>query len=333
MTTNNIQPLAIDISTIIGQPGPIEMIGYEADHPNQEFVPKPEDNYLPQKEFVREYRSWHNSPGERGFFIVGPTGSGKTTGVLHLNSFLNIPTILVHCHRDKTMLELLGSMMFVMDESTGSQSVTQYVLGPVSKAFKFGFTLVLDELGSLDPGVSIGLNEIVRGNTLLIEETGEVIKRHPMFRVVATSNDWGRGDGATRLAGLQQQNAAFLRRWWLFERDYPHADEEKAILAQKYPSVPDVIRHGMVDVANRLRSVIIGVAKGDDADRASLDVDFSTATLLNWCDTLLRFTRAPNPVQYALEICSLRACNAEERTVIERACQDVMGEHYQGTPS
>ena len=115
--------------------------------------------------------------------------------------------------------------------------------------------------------------------------------------------------------------------------NYPSVDEEVAILNAKFPGSPDSVKgifEGMASVASRLRQVIVGVAKGDDADRATLDVDFSTRTLLNWADGMMRFAKAGNPVQYGLEIALLRSCSASEKQVIERACMDVMCNMYKG---
>ncbi len=308
-----------------------QMLGYAEGHEHQHAVPKKGDGYIHRREFIREYRSWHNDPGEFGFMIVGPTGSGKSTAVLALNSELAIPTRVVKCHRDMTLLELISSMLFVTDPTT-QQTVSKVVLGSLAHSFKFGYTVVLEEANTLDPGVAAGMNEIVRGQTLEVEATGEVISRHPMFRFVATGNDWGRGDAAIRLAGLNQQNAAYLNRFWKFQMDYPAPDVELEILTTKQPSIPAQIAEWMVDVASRLREVIVGVAA--DPERATLDVDFSTRTLLLWADAVRRFAGgAPHPVQYGLKIACLRACSPPEREVIERCARDVMGDEYDGQAS
>jgi len=327
MTTNNqtFQPIQKPLSLFFAAGGNAGILGYDAGHPYQSYVPNKEENYIHRREFVREYRSWHNEPGEMGLMIVGPTGSGKSTGVLAINHFLNIPTIVVQCHRDMSLLELKGTMQFVTDSDT-LQSVTKYVLGPISMAFKYGFTLVLEENNLLDPGVNAGLNEIIRGNTLMIEQTGEVIQRHQMFRIIATGNDWGRGDAEVRLAGINQQNSAFLNRWWKFEMGYPTDTEENEILESKMPNLPEEIGKKMVEVANFIRPSIRGVGKDDK--KAQLDVDFSTRTLIEWADKTLRFAKAPNPVQYALDIVLLRACNDAERTTIEEACLAKMGKLF-----
>ena len=304
----------------------LTMLGYKPGHPLQRYVPAEEVGYIHRQDFIREYRSWHNNPGEFGMMIVGPTGSGKSTAVLAVNHHLNIPTILVSCHRDMSLLELKGTMQFVTDPDT-KQTVTKHVLGPVALAFKFGFTLIMDEQNVLDPGVNAGLNETIRGNTMIIEATGEIIQRHPMFRYVATGNDWGRGDAEMRLAGINQQNAAYLNRFWKFEMSYPDADTELAILQAKYPKFPTDILQRMVAVANAVRPCIRGIGP---AETASLDVDFSTRTLLFWVDVAQRFSQAPNPIAYALDVSLLRACNGIEREVIERACGDKLGDIFGG---
>ena len=302
------------------------MLGYQPDHPLKSYVPSEEPGYIHRKDFMREYRSWHNAPGEMGFMIVGPTGSGKSTAVLAVNHHLNIPTILVSCHRDMSLLELKGTMQFVTDPNS-QQTITKHQLGPVAMAFKYGMTLIMDEQNLLDPGVNAGLNETIRGKTMVIEATGEVIKRHPMFRYVATGNDWGRGDAEMRLAGINQQNAAYLNRFWKFNMGYPDRDTEISILTSKYPNLPANILEGMVDCAAVVRPCIRGIGP---AETATLDVDFSTRTLLFWADVTLRFAQAPNPLSYALDVALLRACNQVERQVIEQACKDKLGDAFGG---
>jgi cobaltochelatase CobS len=323
----NFQPIHRSVSDFFPKANSAKVLGYNAGHEYQSYVPTEEPGYVHRHQFVREYVSWHNKPGELGMMIVGPTGSGKTTGLLSINHHLNIPTIIVSCHRDMSLIELKGTMQFVTDPQT-QQSVTKYVYGPVAMAFKYGFSLVIDENNLLDPGVNAGLNEVIRGKTLFIEQTGELIDRHPMFRMIATGNDWGRGDAEIRLAGINQQNSAYLNRWWKFEMNYPSVEEEASILKNKQPNLPDQLKDGMVKIADMIRPSIRGVGKDDMA--AQLDVDFSTRTLIEWADKTMRFNKASNPVQYALEIVLLRSCDKAERETIERTCKDVLGEAYFG---
>jgi cobaltochelatase CobS len=325
MSNTNLTPVKKPVAEFFPQAGNAQILGYMPNHPYQSFVPQGEAGYIHRREFIREYVSWHNQPGEMGLMIVGPTGSGKTTAVLAVNHRLNIPTILVACHRDMSLIELKGTMQFVTDPDT-KQSITKFVYGPIAMAFKFGFTLILDENNLLDPGVNAGLNEVVRGKTMLIEQTGELIHRHPMFRIIATGNDWGRGDAEVRLAGINQQNSAFLNRWWKFQMSYPTPEEERAILLKKKPKLPTDLIDGMVDIAQTIRPTIRGVASDDTA--AKLDVDFSTRTVIEWADKTLRFNKAPNPVQYALDITLLRSCDKAERETIERVCRDRLGDSY-----
>jgi cobaltochelatase CobS len=219
------------------------------------------------------------------------------------------------------LLDLMGSMNLTSVEGV-HLPVSKHCYGPVSQAFKFGYTLIMDEQNLLDPGVACALNEVVRGDTLLIEATGEVIHRHPMFRYAATSNDWGRGHGETRFAGTNDQNAAFLNRFWKFAAGYPTQETEVKIITSKVPAIPEQMASAMVKVANFIRPQISGVGDG-----GSLDFDFSTRTLLQWSDMTVRFTNPenPKPALYALEITLLNMLDNEEKEVVIRACKDCFG--------
>ena len=321
--TVTFQAIAVSHEFIAGMK-PLQMLGYKHGHEYQAAVPKADPSYILRKDFLREYRSWHNNCGEEGFMIVGPTGSGKSTAPLAINALLNIPTLLVPCHRDMTLLELKGNMQFVTDPMT-NQTVTKYVLGPLARAFKYGLSIIMDEQNLLDPGVLTGFNEIIRGNTMLIEQTGEIIQRHPMFRYIATGNDWGRGDGEMRYAGINFQNTSNLQRFWKFSMGYPEAAVEEVILATKYPVLLEPIVKGMVSIANAVRSVTAGVG---NTKEASLEVDFSTRTLLSWADKTIRFQKAGNALALGLDICLLRACDEVERQAINQICKDKLGDAF-----
>ena len=328
---NNAQTTIANISTNVSTqveamflPKGLTMLGYQQNHALQKDVPQKIEGYVFDRRFLREYRSWHNSPGERGFFIVGPTGCGKTTTIEAVNALINIPTLKVSCHPSMDVLDLKGQLIFKQIEGTPFP-VSEYVYGPLARAFKYGYTLIMDENNLLQAGVNAGLNEVIRGDRLLIEQTGEVIHRHPMFRYIATGNDWGRGLGETRFGGLQEQNAAFLNRFWKFQVGYPTPEVEAQIIANRYPVLTKDISESMIKVANFIRPMICGVG---DEGKATLEIDFSTRTLLDWVDTTLRFQGSENPLQYALEIVLLAMLSKNEKEIVERACQDIFGELY-----
>jgi cobaltochelatase CobS len=317
----NPKPILNNVGTIFPEFNGMQIKGYEPGHKFQHYVPKEEEGYVFRRDFLREYISWHNSHADdMGFMIVGPAGSGKTSAVKAINHHFNIPTIHIGFHRDTSLLELKGGMQFATDPNT-KQTVTRYVYGPLTMAFKYGFTLILGENNTADPAVNNGLNDIVRGNVLTIEATGETIKRHPDFRAIADGNGWGRGDDELRYAGTVQQNSAYLDRWWKHTMSYPEPEVEREIIKSQCPALNDILLEGIVRVTERIRPLIRGVSKDP---KASLDIEFSTRMLVFWARIMQDFPTAPYPMKYALEIVLLRALNDTERQVIVKACADTL---------
>lgn len=96
----------------------------------------------------------------------------------------------------------------------GEAPQMRFQYGPLAAAMRFGHVLVLNEVDLADAGELAGLNDVLEGRPLVLaENAGEIIRPHPMFRVICTANSCGNGDDSGRYAGVQQQNLAFLDRF------------------------------------------------------------------------------------------------------------------------
>lgn len=325
-TTVNINSIKVDGDSL--PDAAFNVLGFTAqDHEFKDYVPTPDPDFVFSREFFREYRSFHNNPGEMGFFIVGPTGCGKTTAISNFCGHANIPLMKLDCNEDIDQIDLKGSLIPRLENG---QMSTHYNYGALTFAYKYGFTVLADEMNRFRPSVSAALGEIIRSKTLVIESTGEIIHRHPNFRFVATANGFGRGLDDPRFSGSNDLNAALLNRLWLFKSGYPDLDTEVDIICSKTrmadgTSFPRDIAVGMTKVANMLRPQISGVGAN-----GSLDFDFSTRTLLSWADKVRRFfsPNCENILQYGLQVALLRMLEQEEVSVVERACLDVFGDEY-----
>jgi len=317
--------MAMDLGEISGDLAGIRMLGFREGHQYQHLVPYPEQAHAPVLEFVQEFATWFSVPEEQGFFIVGPSGVGKTTGVLHLLAEANVPTLKVGCHRDMTLLELIGNSQ--LKEKNGA-SVSEFVYGPLAQAFKYGFTIVLEEMNLMFPDVLAGINEIVRGQTLLVEQTGEVIRRHPAFRIIAAGNSFGNGDaGSGKMHGAKAQNAAFLNRWWKFSMGFLDVQQEYNILKDKTQKVPPEILRGIINVAESIRDRSIYRNPGD---QNALDLEFGTRTTITWAQTIDRFARAGmgGSIKRALHATMLRAEPVEIQELLDQLCTNEFGADY-----
>jgi cobaltochelatase CobS len=148
------------------------------------YVPSVDDNYVYPEwtlEFVKMVDHGINC------WLYGGTGAGKSSLVEQICAAGQLPLIYQSFHEDLKPDQLKGSMTLV-DGNTVWQD------GPVTKAYREGFVLLLDEFDAFPPN----------------------------FRIVATGNTQGRGDETGMYAGTNILNRALLNRigpW--FKVDYP----------------------------------------------------------------------------------------------------------------
>jgi len=264
----------------------------EKAHP---YVPERDENHVHSMEFLADFLLWFQHPHGDGFAVVGPTGSGKTSGLLDALARLNTPVISVTANQSMTYHEMVG-------HNTVIEGTMMYVHGPLAVAMQQGFTLIINEFDLLDPGEVAGLNDVLEGRPLVIPENGgEIIKCHPNFRFIVTGNTNGSGDATGRYSGTSMQNMAFMDRFQVIQQGYLESELELAVLTKSLPHVKKDMAEKMVAIANEIRRQFIG----DDENGGSLDVTMSTRTLLRWARlTYMNQSKANkgiSPVIYALD--------------------------------
>jgi cobaltochelatase CobS len=252
-------------------------------------------------------------------YVFGPTGSGKTSAIKQLASRLNYPVFEVTGHSRLEFPDLVGHLSV----RNGSM---EFEYGPLALAMKFGGLFLLNELDLLEPATATGLNGILDGEALCIAENGgELIIPHPMFRFAATANTNGGSDETGLYQGTLRQNLAFLDRFWLCEMGYPARDAEEKLLGGCCPKLPETIRKKMVEYANEVRRLFMGEAGVGIAN--SIEVTFSTRTLLRWADLTVRFQplsrQGVQPVTYALDRALGFRATRETRAMLHELAQRV----------
>ena len=177
------------------------------------YVPEIDENYVFPSwtlEFVTMLDNGMN------VWLYGGTGAGKSSLVEQVCAVGKLPLMYQSFHEDIKPCELLGGKELV-------DGNTVWVDGPVTRAYRDGFLLLLDEIDAFPPEVQFCLYGILDGKPLVLAENGnEVVKPHQNFRVVATGNTQGRGDDTGMYAGTNVLNRALLNRfrpWYYVE--YP----------------------------------------------------------------------------------------------------------------
>ena len=235
MSMSHLQPFSVSTTFHVQAHPGLEVLGFrDASHAQ---IPQRQDGYVFRADLLRDVLAFLHASGGDGLFLTGPTGSGKTSLITQIAARLNWPVQSVTCHGRLELEALIGQFVLI----NGS---TQYVHGPLSVAAREGHLLILNESDLMDPSELAGLNDLIEGQPLVIAENGgEVIRPHPQFRLLATGNSAGAGDGSGLYQGVLRQNLAFMDRFRVMYVDYPTVEVEQAVVQAAVPSLPQRDHH------------------------------------------------------------------------------------------
>jgi cobaltochelatase CobS len=292
MTMQNMKAVKYSLAEIFGfteLPPQATMLGYQGDHP---AVP-PKKDYVFQREKVRDVMAFWTS-GLTALKIQGDPATGKTSLVEQWHARLGWPLYKVSCNRSTEASRLIGCMLPISDGSL------KWFDGPVLKAAKEGTSVLLDEYNTLDPDQATGLNMLLEGYSITIEQTGEVVTPQPGFRVFATENDV---QSRLSVIGRNPQDAANDDRWMNMQADYLPADlETNAVMqalvkARVKQADAEMVAKQVVKLANDIRKAY----RNEEDD---IEVPMSTRSVIRWALLINRFQNVPKeqggPMIYAL---------------------------------
>lgn len=292
-------------------------------------VPRRNESYIFRKDVLRSVLAFLMKPNGDALFISGPTGSGKTSVITETAARLNWPVQQITLNGRFEFSQLKGQFV-VASPAPGEAPVMTFMHGPLAEAMKKGHILLLNEIDLADPAELAGLNDVLEGRSLVIAENhGEIIKPHPMFRVVATANSFGNGDASGLYQGVQQQNLAALDRYRLLQVDYAGEAAEAAILRQVLSKDIEAMIPSMIRLANEIRKLF----KGDGDEMTSrLSVTMSTRTLIRWGKLCECFRGAPNLMKFALDQALLLRADPADQNTINSLGKAVFGNKWQRAP-
>ncbi|VDN03465.1 unnamed protein product [Thelazia callipaeda] len=152
--------------------------------------------------------------GKFSVLLEGETSCGKTAMILHLAKITGNTVIRINNHEHTDLQEYIGS--YVPD----GDGRFAFVEGPLVKATRNGYWIILDELNLAPTDVIEALNRLLDDNReLFIAETNAVVKAHPKFRLFATQNP------ACTYAGRKRLSRALLNRFVVLRFDQLPCDE------------------------------------------------------------------------------------------------------------
>ncbi len=191
-------------------------------------LPAIDSDHIFEPRFFKEVQlwwEWHDTAAP--LYISGPSGSGKTSGVLEFMARVNQPCVVLTCRPSMDKTDLLGQW------GPGSElgSFTWFE-GPAAAAWKYGYTLVINEFSLAPAEMWVSANDLFEGAPIVDERRGKVIERHPNTRVVITDNCRALG-AATGFIGRKRQDMTSADRFWHVTLDWPNPQAEFKLLWEK----------------------------------------------------------------------------------------------------
>ncbi len=279
-------------------------------HDYQQYVPE-KTSYTFRADLTADLLGW-SQYGGLSCLLTGPTGSGKSSIVNEIAARSNIPVFPVVGHNRLEWLDIVGQ--YIPNEAGGF--VFEY--GPLPLAMKAGGVLLFDEIDLVDPSTLVAMNSVLDGRPLVLSaNNGEVIEPQDGFRIVATSNTTGHGDGEARgYAGTLRMSKAFLNRiQWSFIVDYPEPQVEINMAAEILGN--EDIAAQMVHFANEIRAV-------HQSEETYIPDTLSTREIKEWAKATLFFQKVPrvsSPLAQALKYVVVNKASKEGRPVIAEIFQ------------
>ena len=316
----NIKPTMLDAGLVFSGKASGTMIhGFESP---TEYTPTINSNYDLNVSAARDVVVWMLMNTPEPLYLFGPTGCGKSSLIRQLAARLNYPVFEVNGHERAELSDWIGHL-------TVENGNMKFIDGPLTQALRYGGLFLLNEIDLCSPSVLAGLNTLLDGSPLCLEQNGgELVMPAESFRFVATANTNGAGDTSGLYQGAMRQNLAFLDRFLVVQCDYPSPDVELNLLRQCYPALPVKVARGMVDMATEVRRLFTGKLNASDPiDAPTVEVTFSTRTLLRWADLTMRFKplaqQGLSPIVYALDRALGFRCAPETQVTLHELAQRI----------
>ncbi len=280
-----------------------------------QYFGKPIENYVFEEKSLRQYLSFMDNNDGDALYLYGPSGCGKTSAINQIAAVLQHPVISITLNGRFELADLIGHQTVINGEVV-------FVHGPLSRAMKYGYILIMNEIDLADAAELAGLNDVLEGRSLVvIQNNGEVIPPHPDFRLIVTANTAGTGSTRGSYHGTQHLNAAFLDRFRFIPCDYMAAKDEEELLKKSSPKLSEKTITGMVRVANEIRKSHVY----PEANHVYMTMPLTTRSLLRWARLTCSYSFEESPLKTALSHAFTGRLSSEEAEYVHRLVDDVFG--------
>ncbi|WP_391122157.1 ATP-binding protein [Psychrobacillus sp. L3] len=176
---------------------------------------------------------------KKPILLKGPTGAGKTKLAETVSQIFSQPVQSINCSVDLDAEALIGFKTIVLKDGLNS---IEFVEGPVIEAMKKGHILYIDEINMAKSETLPILHSVLDYRRMLTNPfTGEVIKAHPDFSVIAAINEG--------YIGTTPMNEALKNRFVSFSVPYISGELLGNLWSDLYPFAPKELHSLMLNLA------------------------------------------------------------------------------------
>lgn len=284
----------------------------------EHLIPKVDNTYDFDLANLEGIINFIEDPTGDALYLYGPSGCGKSSAVLQVCARLKLPCISLTLNGRFELNDLLGHPTIIKDE-------VFFIHGPLARAMKYGYVLILNEVDLADPGELAGLNDVLEGRNLtLVQNDGEIIEPHKNFRFIVTANTRGTsGIGVlSNYAGTQVLNSAFLDRFRFISCNYLSEAQEIKMLCRVVPELDPVFVARLVRVAQEIRTACFTIKQ----TRIHISIPFSTRSLIRWAKLICHYEgHIDNAIDSALDHAFAARLGEDEATYVHRLAKDTIG--------
>ena len=187
--------------------------------------------------------------------LVGPAGNGKTTAARQALDALGMGYVEIDCNESMMPDALLGRMELTTQDGA---TVTTWADGLVTRAFREGKAIILNEFDALDPRTALCLQSACQhpgkdgtDRFITLPEHPTIDKVYPVgdCPIIVTMNTYG--NGSREYVGRNVLDAATADRFSMITTDY---ENEAAIIESK--GYTKKIANAILSWAEHVRQVL-----------------------------------------------------------------------------